>query len=186
LLIAAIWAGKLALRTLKTQTTQIKLGRSVLDANRRAANAAKDSANTAKTHMYLSLRARMGLQRLMPHNLGANKETNLTLIFENFGGKGAMLQDYCIVATIHPLPPDPVYPKFVELGVPVEAKATYSLFKMIDPPLTDEVWTRVSDEQGSDRLRIYGVLRYQAGLGTKTKRLGFCREYDPRAFCTCT
>ena len=49
LLVAAIWAGRLALRTLKTQTTQIRIGRSALGASRIAADAAKKSADTART-----------------------------------------------------------------------------------------------------------------------------------------
>lgn len=148
---------------------------------RRAATASLESAKTASTNLYVSLRARMGLHAIQVRNFAPDQETCLLFSFQNFGGKGALLEDYCILPTVQPLPSKPDYDAagWRELGAPVEAGARHTIFFRINPPITGEQWTVITNEQGVTRLRIYGALRYSAGFGTR-KIVGFCREFDPQ------
>jgi hypothetical protein len=146
----------------------------------RAANAAVASAKTARSSMYLSLRARLGLRGITVKNFGPEREVLLDLEFRNFGGKGAMINDaYIVVLIAEPLPSKPVYPKHAwqAVGVPVEAGDSHYQFITISHFTGDE-WNLITDEKGTARLIIYGVVMYSAGFGKEAK-VGFCRFYDP-------
>ena len=71
-LIVAITFGAVAVgwRTLGILRDQVR-------ATADNAAAAKTSANAAKTNMYLSLRARIGLAKVVPKNFGPNQDTSI-------------------------------------------------------------------------------------------------------------
>lgn len=81
LLIAAVWAGKLALRTLKTQTTQIQIGRSALNSSRVAAEAAKSAAHTADMALRLVHQQWLDFDRWDVVDVSAGESTVLDVTF---------------------------------------------------------------------------------------------------------
>lgn len=143
-----------------------------------AAEAARSSARTAKNTLYLSMRARLGVKTLTCSKFGPNQRPVFLITVENYGGKGALIRDYCVVTTVHPLPPIPGYlpeDSWYPLNAPIERQATHELDLEVQPPIAQGEWEQIIN--GTATYTIYGVIRYDAGFG-QTKRFGFCRQYD--------
>jgi hypothetical protein len=147
------------------------------------ATAAADSARTAKNNMFLSLRARMNVDKLVVRDLEVNKAPQIMVAFKNFGGKGAYAESYHVIVAVTPalpstppVPPDDS-PKWDIIGCPTEAGQVHSV----------EIWTEplsVADyddiQSGAKSYFIWGVLRYNDGFGAE-KRVGFARVYEVAA-----
>jgi hypothetical protein len=123
LFIAALWAGRIALRTLRAQVTQIKIGRSAMDASRKAADAAARSADVAHKALLLDSAVSMGIGDLRVSLIDdrAAGETRIQVSYRLYnasknpahvqrfnasadlsGGNGSALLDYPIHETFAP------------------------------------------------------------------------------------
>lgn len=171
----------------ETQTKHMLEGLDVAkksaDASTVAARAAADSAKVQKATMYLSLRARVNLDKLIVHRFEAGKEPHLEIVWKNYGSKGAELLDYCIVATNDPLPTAPSYPAFEKwhpINVPLEKGDTYGIDLGSDGavPFKPDAWDQFTNPATGIRFKLYGAIRYKDGFGV-ARMAGFAREYDP-------
>lgn len=141
------------------------------------AKAADASAASARTAMYLQLRARLGLQSITVTDFKPGSHTPLAkFVFKNFGGKGAAILERSISARVgDSLDSIPTYPSWLAMGVPVEAGDVHEGFLNL-PAVSDELWQQL--QAGTKKAWIIGALRYNVGFN-RVKTLRFCRVYDP-------
>jgi hypothetical protein len=142
-----------------------------------AANATVAAGKTARNQMYLQLRARLGLRTVEVKHFAEGSKPFVKLVFQNFGGKGAMLLEYCFIPRLGPLPKKADYPDeaWHPIGVPLEAGDSYEAYLFL-PPMDADTWQQVLSS--GVECHIYGAVRYLAGFG-KTMTLRFCRTYEP-------
>lgn len=182
MVIVTLLAVRAAFKTLEVLQVQTDAAKANADAALIAARAAESNAKTSERHLFLSLRARVGVFVVTVHDFGPEKErTYLSVVVQNFGGKGARLERFVIQATTGELPAEPDYAsaKWIELGVPLEPSTRQNLIETIGLIPKDK-WNMINDESRSTRLKIYGAVRYNAGFGGADMELSFCRVYDPK------
>jgi hypothetical protein len=186
-LLLLVLAG-VQLRTQSRQTNEaLTLARNSNETARRAADdavqAAERSLKQALNEMYLTLRARMGLNEMHVVDFGPDLESLIRLNFRNFGGKGAFIVEQNIYYEINAaLPAAPSYPStnWVAVACNIEAGDNYEVVILVQPRFTTADWQSITDESGTTRLRVVGNLKYKAGFSDEPKSLKFCREYDPQ------
>jgi hypothetical protein len=187
LLGAAIWAGRLALRTLRTQTTQIKVGRSALNASRRAADAAKQSADVAQQTMVISHRAYLHIIKV---EFGPHIETQIPTFVLHVINSGVLTADLT-ERTITLLVDEPLQSYNVNLLT--EWHPTIGLiapnnnrehavtiqFPFPEANFTKDEWKRVLN--GRLSIAVYGAIRYTVGFPNVQGESGFAFTFDHTA-----